>query len=182
MQSARKRIMRVVIVEESHNRVAWQSRTPMLWIEASLLVGAVSAGAVLWFSPSPVRWHVLGAVIFVLLVLAVLVAVTTAPQDRGYLERLPEGGTLIRARVWPFVGDRSVVQAELDSITGFEVETQVFEESADESYPQSRLWAETAGEDRYCLTDWAETASVRSLGVALAKAGRLSFDEPAMSV
>ena len=170
--------MRVVIVEESHNRVAWLSRTPMLWIEVGLLVGAVSAGAVLLFSPSPVRWQVLGAVIFVLLVLAVLLAVTTAPQDRGYLERLPEGGTLFRARVWPLVGDRPVVQVDLDSVTGFEIETQVFEESAEESYPQSRLWAQTAGEGRYCLTNWAETASVITLGVALAKAGRLSFDEP----
>jgi hypothetical protein len=171
--------MRIVIVEESHNRVAWQSRTPMLWIEASLLVGAIVVGAVLLFSPSPLRWQVLGAVLFVLVVIGVVVAMTTAPQDNGYLERLPEGGTLFRAKVWPLVGERPVVATNLEGITGFEIETEVFEESAADCYKLSRLWAIPVGEDRYCLTNWAETGSVRELGAALAKAGRLSFEEAA---
>ncbi len=171
--------MRIVIVEESHNRVTWQSRSPMLWIEVGLLLGILSVVALLLASPSPVRWHVMAAVISLLLILAVVIALTTAPADRGILERLPEGGTLFRARVWPFVGDRPVVEADLESITAFEIETEVFEESAAELYRLSRLWAVAGGENRHCLTNWADTESVNVLGVALAKASRLSFESEA---
>jgi hypothetical protein len=171
--------MRIDIVEESHNRVDWLSRSPVLWIEAGLLMGLIVVAVLLLSSPSPLRWQVMGAVTAVLLTLAVVVAVATPPLERGHLERLPDGGTLSRARVWPLVGKRPVVEADLETLTGFEIETQVYEESAAECYGLSRLWALTGGEDRYCLTQWADTESVHTLGVALAKAGRLSFEEAA---
>lgn len=167
--------MRIEIVEESHNRVDWQSRTPLLWIEAGLLLGAAVTGALLLLSPSPLRWQITAAVVGVVAILGGVLAATMPPLDRGYLERLPEAGRLGRTKVWPLVGSRPVVEVDLGQITGFEVETEVFEESAAECYEMSRLWAVTEGEARYCLTGWAETESVTLLGMSLAKAGRLAF-------
>jgi hypothetical protein len=168
--------MRIVIVEESHNRVAWQSRTPVLWIEAGLLAGAVSVGVLLLSSPSPMRWQLTGAVVAVLISIAAVLGLTTAPLERGHLERLPEGGSLVRTKVWPLVKARTIVEADLEGVTGFEIETEAFEESLAECYILSRLWALTGGGDRYCLTEWAETGSVKALGAALAKAGRRTLD------
>lgn len=167
--------MHIVITEESHNRVSWQVRTPLLWIEGALLVGALVFALLVLPSPSPVRWQAIAVVDGILLVAGSVVAVTTPLIDQGYLERMPEGGEVQRAKVWPFVGARSVITRDLGEIVDFDLETEIFEDAPRETTQLCRLWAVSDAGERICLTNWAHPASVTALGTALAKAGRRSF-------
>jgi hypothetical protein len=100
------------------------------------------------------------------------VAVTTPLVEKGHLERLPEGGDVGWAQVWPLVGERARSTAALEAIERFEVETELFEDTAPELYRRSRVWAVSDEGERYPLSSWAEASSALALGEALAKAGR----------
>lgn len=164
--------MRVEILEETHNRVEWQAKTQLLWIEAGLLFGAGVFGLLIVPSPHPSRWLAAGVVGGIVLLVGVLVAVTTPAIEKGHLERLPDGGDVGRVKAWPLVGSRTVVDAALEDVTGFDIETTVFEDAGSDLYRRSRLWAVTGDGSRRALTSWAKPSSVLALGEALSKAGR----------
>lgn len=170
--------VRIAIVDESHNRVDWETRSPLLWIEGGLGVAALFFALLVVPSPSPYRWLALGAVVGVLVLLAVILAITTPLVDQGSLERLPEGGDLQRLKVWLLRGPRPAVEADLGEVARFEAETEIFEDSPLDIYQLSRLWAIFKDGERRCLTDWCEPASVAALGDALSRAGRLPFAAP----
>lgn len=168
--------MRVEILQETHNRVDWQAKTPLVWIEAGLVLGAVAFGLLIVPSPHPSRWLVAGVVGGVVLLIGVIVAFTTPMAEQGHLERLPDGGDVGRVKAWPLIGTRTVVAVALDDITSFEVETTVFEDAGSDPYRRSRLWAVLDDGSREALTSWAEPSSVLALAEALSKAGRRPLD------
>ncbi|MGC9348835.1 MAG: hypothetical protein ACP5JG_11895 [Anaerolineae bacterium] len=170
--------MEIVEREEGHNRVDWERRTPVVWIEVGILVGAISFAALIITSPSPMRWYLIGAVTGVLLVIAVLIAMTTPLIDAGYLERLPEGGVVQRWKVWLGLGNRPQFDLALDDVTRFEMETQLFEDSPHETYVLSRVWAVLESGKRRALTAWIPPEIGQQLGEALARAGRRAFEAP----
>ncbi len=170
--------MQIKIVEEHHNQVDWEVRTPLHWTIGGLIVGAAVFALLVIPSPSPHRWWAVAGVTGGVLAIAVFIAATTPTVDRGHLERLPEGGLVRRTRTWLLVGERSTLEVELDTITGFEAEIEAFEDRRTEPYQLARLWAISTDEAPRGLTDWAEPASALALGEALAKAARLPFTVP----
>ena len=164
--------MRIVVTEESHSRVAWQVRSPLIGILVGLLIAVLFFAALIIFSPSPIRFQAVGVVAGVALVIASVVVVTTPLVDSGYVERQPEGGDVQRTKRWPLVSPRSVVSLDLDEVARFEIETEVFEDAPPDIYSLSRLWAIDKADGRVALTDWAEPSSVQALGDAVSRAGR----------
>ena len=164
--------MRIVLTEEGHNYVDWETRSPVVWIEVGLLVGLLVFSLLVTPSASTLRRQAVSVVAVTVLALGGLLAATTPVADRGHLERLPEGGDLKRSKVWLVVGERAVVDVGLEEIDGFEVEVETFEDVPPAVYRQARLWAVANDGSRYCLTGWAEVDSVSDLGDSLAKAGR----------
>lgn len=172
--------MRIVLTEESHNHVDWETRSPVVWIEVGLLVGLLVMCLLVIPSPSPLRWPVLGTCAALILALGGLLAVTTPVVDRGHLERLPEGGDLKRTRMWLGGIERVTVDLPLEDIDRFEVESESFDDVPPAVVHQARLWGLTGDGARYCLTDWAEPDSVNALGLALEKAGRRELAQDAL--
>jgi hypothetical protein len=166
----------IALTEESHNHIDWEVRTPVVWYEVGLLVGALFFAVLAVLSPSPLRWQAIGLVGGLLLIAAVALAVTTPMVDRGHLERLPEGGEVRRSRVWLFLGERPVLAWPLDDVVAFQMEGEIFEDVSPTTYRLARLWVVSREGDRRRLTQWASPASVRSLGEALGKAGRRAFE------
>jgi hypothetical protein len=108
----------------------------------------------------------------VVVIIGALLAVLTPAIDRGHLERLPEGGDLKRAKVWPLVGERLVLDEELADVAGFEVEETVFEDAPPKTFGLARLWMVSRDGDRHPLTIWAQPESVMGLEKALGRALR----------
>ncbi len=172
--------VRIAIIDESHNRVDWETRSPLLWIEGGLAAGALFFALLVAPSPSPHRWLAVGAVAGLVILVGVLLAITTPLVDRGSLERLPEGGDLQRFKTWLLRGARPVITADLGEVARFEGETQTFEDTPSEIYQLSRLWVIFEDGERRCLTTWSDPASVVALGTALSRAGRRAFDAPGL--
>ena len=164
--------MRIVLTEESHNHVDWETRSPVVWMEIGLLVGILVFSLLVMPSASTLRRQAVSVVAAIILALGGLLAATTPVADRGHLERLPEGGDLKRSKVWLVVGARVVVEVALEDIDGFEVEVETFEDVPPTIYRQARLWAVANDGSRHCLTDWAGVDSVSDLGSSLEKASR----------
>ena len=164
--------MRIVLTEESHNHVDWETRSPVVWMEIGLLVGILVFSLLVMPSASTLRRQAVSVVAAIILALGGLLASTTPVADRGHLERLPEGGDLKRSKVWLVVGARVVVEVALEDIDGFEVEVETFEDVPPTIYRQARLWAVASDGSRHYLTDWAEIDSVSDLGSSLEKASR----------
>jgi hypothetical protein len=164
--------MRIVLTEEDHNHVVWESRSPVVWIEVALLAGVLIFSLLVTPSASTFRRQAVSVVAAIVLALGGLLAITTPAVDRGHLERLPEGGGLKRSKVWLVIGKRAVVDVALEDIDRFEVEVETFEDVPPAVYRQARLWAVANDGSRHCLTDWAEADTVSDLGNSLAKAGR----------
>ena len=122
--------MRIVLTEEDHNHVDWESRSPVVWIEVALLVGVLVFSLLVTPSASTLRRQAVSVVTAIVLALGGLLAVTTPVVDRGHLERLPEGGDLKRSKVWLVVGARAVVDVPLEDIDRFEVEVETFEDGS----------------------------------------------------
>lgn len=170
--------MEIIEREEGHNRVDWERHSSVIWIEVGILIGALAFTGLIVTSPSPMRWYLIGAVAGVLLIIAVLIALTTPLIDAGYLERLPEGGDLQRWKVWLGVGSRPEFDLPLEDVTGFVMETQLFEDTPRDTYVLSRVWAVLASGERRALTAWIPSETAEHLGEALARAGRRPFQAP----
>lgn len=164
--------MEIILTEESHNHVDWEVRLPLVWMEVGLVIGVLLVALVAIPSPSSRRWVIFGGAAASLVSIGALLAIASPGVDRGHLERLPEGGDLRRARVWPIVGTRVVLDVGLDDIAGFDLEPAVFEDAPPASYRLARLWAVASDGTRYPLTAWAEPESVTRLEKALERALR----------
>jgi hypothetical protein len=168
--------MEAVITEESHNRVVWEVRSSLLWMELGLLIGWVLFAALVVMAPSPLRWTLILGVGAAVLGVGGALALTTPLVDGGELERTPEGGVLYRERRWLFVGRRLSWEVPLEDVVGFRPETQAFEETGGVTYPQARLWAVCGDGAPLPLTGWLAPPSAYALGEALAKAGRRAYE------
>ena len=164
--------MKATIVEETHNRVVWETRTSILWIVLGLFLGGLCIAVFLVLAPLVPRWDLAGAVLAFALGIAGLLALTTPLAERGELERTLDGGSLARVRQWLFFGQRSALQAQLESVVGFRPEARVFEDTGEQTYTRSRLWVFLTDADPLPITDWLDASFVHTLGESLAKAGR----------
>lgn len=165
-------MMRIALTEESHNHVDWEVRWPLLGMEAGLLIGLVVFYLLVIPSPSPARWTLVGITTGVVIGVGVLLAALSPLVDRGHLERLPEGGDLKRTKVWPLIGERLMLDAEIDDIAGFEIEETLFEDAPPTTYGLARLWVVTKEGQRHTLTAWAQPETVAELQHALERALR----------
>lgn len=168
--------MRTEFVEESRSRVSWKSRSPLIYAEVGLLLLAVAFAGVAMLTHSAARWAVMVAVVGVCVLVGLLLAVTVPLVDQGFVERLPEGGRVERARTWLLRGVRPLLATDLDGLVAFEVETEAFEDAPPATYEQARLWVVSEGGERHPLTGWAEPSSVIALGEALGKTARRPFE------
>ena len=169
--------MKAVIVEEAHNKVVWEVKSPLVGIELGLLIGGVGIAAFLIGVPSPLRWTLAGVVGGLALMAMVVLAISTPLGERGLFERTLDGGVLYRVRRWLLVGDRLAREVPLAAIAGFQAETRAFEELDEQTYPLARLLVVLKEAEPVPVTDWLEPAFVTSLVTALTRAGRLASGE-----
>ena len=169
-------MMKLEITDESHNRVDWEVRWPVVRVEIGLLIGLVVLVVPIVFSPRPGRWFWLAAVGVLGVALGAIVAATTAVREEGYLERLPDGGELRVSRVWLGVGERVKVALPFEELSHFFIETQSFERAEDSVYPMARIWARTDGNEALQLSPWGEPSTIEPLGESLSKAARCSLE------
>ncbi len=168
--------MKATILEEAHNRVAWEIRTSILWIVLGLFIGGLCAAAFLVLAPLTPRWDLAGVIMTLIIGVAVFLALTTPLAERGELERTLDGGSLVRTWHWLFLGRRPAWQAELESVVGFRPETRLFEDTGEQTYTLARLWVFLTNADPLPITDWLDAPFVQTLGESLAKAGRCTFE------
>ncbi len=169
--------MQLQIVDETHNHVGWIGRTPLLKLLLGVLAGWGVLAAFVLTAPGPQAIRVGLTASGVALVLALLLALTTPLAELGRLERTLDGGNISRRRRWLLRGRHVTWEAPLESIAGFQMEVQAFEETTAYTYILARLWVALDDGSFAQLTDWADTDATRALGAALAKAGRRVFEE-----
>lgn len=166
--------LKAAIVEEAHNKVVWEVKSTLVWIELGLFLGGLGVVAFLITVPSPLRWTLAGVFgALVLLAMAVLAA-TTPLGERGEFERTLDGGALYRVKRWLLVGNRLAWEAPLASIAGFRPEARIFEETDDQTYTLARLLVILTDAEPVPVTDWLDPAFVTSLAEALIRARRLA--------
>ena len=165
--------MKAVIVEEAHNKVVWEVKSPLMGIELGLLIGGLGIAAFLITVPSPLRWTLAGAAGALALMVMVVLAATTPLAERGEFERTLDGGALYRVKRWLFVGDRLAWEIPLAGIVGFRPEARVFEETDAQTYTLSRLLVILTDAEPVPVTDWLESEFIESLAGSLIKAGRI---------
>ncbi len=168
--------MKATIIEEAHNRVVWEVKTSLLWIELGLFVGGMCAAALLVVTPSPLRWTLAGILMALVIIVGAFLALTTPLAERGELERTLDGGSVSRIRRWLFFGKRLAWTAPLEVIVGFRPDPRTFEDTDEQTYTLSRLVALLADTDPAPLTDWLDPQFVAGLGESLTKAARLTFE------
>jgi len=168
--------MKAAIVEEAHNRVVWEVKTSLLWIELGLFIGGACAAALIVVTPSPLRWTLAGVLAVLVMGVGAFLALTTPLAERGELERTLDGGSISRTRWWLFFGKRLAWEAPLDAVAGFHPDPRVFEDTAEQTYTMSRLMVLLADADPVPLTDWLDPQSVLGLGESLTKAARFTFE------
>jgi hypothetical protein len=167
--------MQVVIEDESHNRVAWLVRQPVVSYVLAALASALFIGVLVALSPSPIRWWVVGGLVTAGIGGGVVLGATTPRVDRGVLERTPDGGAIVRSKVYLLVGERASLEVPLSDVERLESETHRFEDTRWDIYPLARLWLVRLDGQREMLTSWVAPDSAINLGDALARAGRLTF-------
>ncbi len=170
-----KETMKATIVEEAHNRVVWEVKTSLLWIELGLFIGGMCAAALLVVTPSPLRWTLAGILMALVFIVGAFLALTTPLAERGELERTLDGGSVSRTRRWLFFGQRLAWHAPLEAIAGFRPEPRTFEDTDEQTYTLSRLVAIVPDAAPEPLTDWLEPQFVVGLGEALTKAARIGL-------
>ena len=169
--------MKAAIIEEAHNKVIWEVRSPLIWIELGLFTGGLCVAAFIVTTPSPLRWTLAGVVgALVVSVMAILV-LTTPLAERGEFERTLDGGALYRVKRWLFFGDHLAWEAPLATIAGFRPEARVFEETDAQTYTLARLLVIFTEAEPVPVTDWLESEFVESLAGSLTKAGRIESGE-----
>ncbi|TFG73493.1 MAG: hypothetical protein E4H27_00670 [Anaerolineales bacterium] len=168
--------MRLEITSESHNRVDWVVRTKILWLEAGLVLGVLISTIIIASTASPIRWRVVSWLIGTAVVVAGILAATTPLHERGFVERLPEGGALVLTRTWIPIGAREAITIPVDLIAGFKYEVSVFQDSDEDRYSMARLWVNRLSDTPVKLTAWLDPETVSNLGEALGKACRCEVD------
>ena len=169
--------MNLEITSTSHNRVDWVIRTKILWIEISLICGVIIAAFLLASTSSPIRWQVITVLITMSVVIAGILAATTPLIERGYLERLPDGGELLLSKFWLPIGPRKALTVPVDEISALKYEESEFQDSEEDKYMLARLWIIHKSEAPLQLCSWLDPETVNKLGDALAKACRCDFDQ-----
>jgi hypothetical protein len=109
-------------------------------------------------------------------------AATTPVNERGYLERLPDGGELILTKFWLPIGPRQSLAIPVEHIDNFRYEVSEFQDSVEDKYHLARLWVVMKTEETRTLTRWHKPDAVKDLGDALAKACRCTFVMDAVDV
>ncbi len=172
--------MHIVIIEESHNRVVWEVKTPLLSIEVGALIGLLVFVGVLFLTMSGLRWGLIGGVTTVVLSVAVYLALRMPISERGMLERRPYGsgdrGETRREQHWLLRGKQVAWVLPLEKVMGFWLETQRFEGLSEYPYTMARLWTVAYEEELEPVTHWGDVQEVQDLGMALAKVARRRFD------
>lgn len=171
--------MRLFITAESHNQVNWEVQTSVLWIEIGLLVGWVVGVGLILLMPGAGRWAVIAGLSAVVLGVGLILALTSPLAEYGDLLRQPDSGDIRRTQRWLLGGERLAWESPLEPVTGFFMETRVFEETGKQHYTLARLWAVLEGAAPVRLTTWGNLKEVETLGQSLAKAGRRLFDQGA---
>lgn len=169
--------MLIQITDEIHNRVDWSARTPLVKILVGMVIGWGLLIALLLPTPGQMGLAISLTASVLLLLIALILALTTPLSERCYMERTLDGGEISRSQRWLLRGRRVAWQSPLDTVSGFQMEQQTFEETAAHTYDLARLWAVQTDGAAALLTDWADPAAIRTLGAALAKAGRRIFEE-----
>ena len=164
--------MHLKITEERHDYASWEVRSPIVWIELGLLGGALLFTPLVLTSPHPSRWTIAGFVYGFLALVSLIAAIAVPLRDYGYLERVPEGGTVHRGRVWVLVGERQGFNVPLEALLGVEIEDRRFEDLSYGPYALARLWLLDRDGKRRLLTGWAELDEAQALMRALNRAGR----------
>lgn len=166
--------MRVRILEEQHNRVVWELRSPLVRILLGFVGGAGAAAGVLALSSHPWRWFLIAAVMLLALGAALFSALTTPLWERGMVERTPEGGAVQREQRWLLRRQPLLWGVPLEYVTGVRTVYQAIEETEGALITWARLCALVReAESLVPLTGWADPASVEALAVAFVKAARL---------
>ncbi len=168
--------MKAVILEEAHNHVVWEFRSGVLGLVLGLLICGAGAAMFLVMTPSPLRWPVAGILMALVIIIAILLLLMVPLAERGELERTLDGGGVSRTRKWFFFGKRLTWAAPLESLAGFRLENGVFEEVDRQTYRLARLAASLPDAGSVPLTDWFDPQFLATLGAALAKAARLTFE------
>mgnify|MGYP006283425901 CR=1 FL=1 len=168
--------MKVEITDESHNRVDWQVRWPVVWIELALLLGLSVLAVFMLLSTHPARWIWLAGVGGFLLIVGVAIGATTPMREDGYLERLPDGGELRFERVWLGIGRRTAVALPFEELEGFLYETQDFRRTEQSIVTMGRLWVTTQDRGSLSISVWGKPASIEPLANALSKAARCPLE------
>jgi hypothetical protein len=164
--------MNLEITDESHNRVEWLVRWPVVWVELGLLLGLSVLTIFILLSTHSARWIWLGTVGGFTIIIGVAIAATTPVSEEGYLERLPDGGELRLTCIWFGLGRRTRVDLPFPELDSFVYETQDFERTERSIYTMARLWARTRESDVSRLSAWGKPTVIEPLGAALSRAAR----------
>lgn len=167
--------MHLEITFESHNRVDWVVRTKILWIEIGLVLGVMISTSIIASTASPIRWRVVSWLIAVSTLIAGILAATTPMRERGFVERLPDGGDLILNKIWIPIGSRKALTVSVDMISGFKYDVSIFQDADEDQYRMARLWVMRKSDTPLKLTGWLDPETVDSLGEALGKACRCEY-------
>ena len=170
--------MQIRILDEQHNAVTWELRSPLIMVGSGLLVGTVLMVTVLLFVQSALRGPFIAGVVVLAIAVAVYGALTTPLWERGVMERTPEGGAVRCERRWLLRRELELWEAPLEKFSGVGVATRITEETDGQTTAVARLWLRPAeGDSLIFLTGWASISSVTFLAEAFAKAARLPLEE-----
>ncbi len=169
--------MKAAIIEEAHNRVVWEVKSALIWMEIGILIGGLCVAAFIAMVPSPLRWTLVGVVATLTVVAMAVLALTTPLTERGEFERTLDGGALYRVKRWLLLGNRLALEAPLATIAGFRPEARAFEETDDQTYTLSRLLVVPVEGEPEPVTDWLDAAFVEALVDSLTRAGRIDAGE-----
>jgi len=169
--------MKAAILEEAHNKVVWEAKSALVWMQIGILIGGACVAAFLILVPSPLRWTLVGVTAALTIAVIIALALTTPLADHGEFERTLDGGTLYRGKQWQLFGKHLVMEAPLAEIIDFQPETRTFEETTGQTYTLTRLLVVPVEGDPAPITDWLDAEFIESLTAALARAGRIDAGE-----
>lgn len=170
--------MQVRILNEQHNAVAWELRSPLLQVELGILGGMALLVAVLLFNRSALRWPFIAGIVVIAVGVALFTALTTPWWERGTMERTPTGGAVQREQRWILRKQPATWEAPLEALAGLWVAYRTVEETEGQTTTARLCVRLVEDEASVALTGWANVASVEQLAEAFAKAARLPLATP----